>query len=183
MNLESEDARDLVLARDGNVAALHQLYGRRSLAFLSTLGVRGSDAEDVLQKSWLSVIEHLRKKPFTGSFRAWLFQILRNTATDAFRKRRPEPLHPTTAEQTSDGQLAPDALLIEEEYMRAIQDCVRRLPELLRNLVVARMTGEAYDTISDRLQVDVARAHRLFFDAKKSLTLCLEAKGFQSEDS
>ena len=171
------DAEDLEFARCVDIDALYQRYDRRTYAFLASLGVRGADADDIQQKVWMRVLEALRKKPFEGHFRGWLFQIVRNTAIDSMRKKRPEPLDAEIAEATISDSSAPDQGLIDAEYKAAVAKCVERLDDVQQQIVRGRLAGESYDVICERLQITASRAHRQFFDAKQALTVCLGQAG------
>ncbi|MGB7325652.1 MAG: sigma-70 family RNA polymerase sigma factor [Rubripirellula sp.] len=170
---------DEELARAVDVDALYRRYGRRSFAFLASLGVRGSDADDVGQIAWMRVLESLRKQPFEGNFRAWLFQILRNTAIDMMKKKRPDSLDDVVANQTAAILPSPDQNLIDAEYHAALQSCLDRLDDQSRMIVRQRLAGQGYPSIAETMSISTARAHRMFFSAKESLTHCLSAEDTQ----
>ena len=169
---------DVDLARAVDITSLYEKYSRRSLAFLASMGVRHADAEDVAQKAWLRVFQSLNKKPFEGHFRGWLFQILRNTAIDAMRKKRPEAWDEATAESATDDIAAPDQSLLDAEYSVVLKGCLETLEPDTRKIVSGRLAGDSYEAVANALNVQTARAHRLFFDAKKALAACLQQKGF-----
>ena len=157
-----------------DVEALFEKYGRRVLAFLSTMGIRGADADDIHQQAWIKIIRSLEQSPFEGNFRAWLFKIVRNTAIDAKRKKTPELIDPTTSQSIVATHDSPDQSMIDSDYQRQLSTCLERLPEDARTLIQGRLAGDNYQTIAHRMKLDVTRAHRIFFDAKRSLTQCLE---------
>lgn len=167
------DRDDLELARQVDVDVLYRRYSRRTLAFLSSLGIRGADADDIHQKVWVRVLESLRKHPFEGHFRGWLFQIARNTAIDSMRKKRPDLLDATVAEATVSDSTGPEQSLIDAEYQAALTNCVDKLDDLQRRIVRSRLSGDDYSSICKSLAITTSRAHRLFFDAKEELAQCL----------
>jgi len=167
------DQEDLELARRVDVDSLYRRYDKRTFAFLASMGIRGSDADDIHQRAWMRVLEALRKKPFEGHFRGWLFQIIRNTAIDAMRKKRPDSLDTEVAEATIGETSAPDQRLIDAEYQSALTHCLGKLEQAQREIVRGRLAGENYDQISKRLEIPTSRAHRVFFDAKTALATCL----------
>ncbi|WP_186775714.1 sigma-70 family RNA polymerase sigma factor [Rubripirellula tenax] len=173
--LADSDHDDNVLARAVDVDSLYRRYGRRSFAFLASMGVRGSDADDVQQIAWMRVLESLRKQPFEGHFRAWLFQILRNAAIDMMKKRRPDSIDHALADQTAASIPPPDQTLIDEEYRSELESCLQRLDEASRMIVRKRLAGLGYDSIATEMSISTARAHRMFFSAKESLTQCLSS--------
>lgn len=175
--IESTNAEDLELARSCDIDALYNKYAHRSLAFLTSRGLRSADAEDELQQAWMRVYKSLQSKPFEGNFRPWLFQILRNAAIDCQRKRKPETFDATLAQDTFQTDSPPDAALIESEYQADLKDCMSRLGDESRRLLTMRLGGEDYTSIAAALSINVQRAHRLFFDVKAAMTKCLTSKG------
>ena len=173
MQTDEFDNEDLDLARAKDVGSLYRRYDRRTYAFLASLGIRGSDADGVHQRAWLRVLEALRKKPFEGHFRGWLFQVVRNTAIDAMRKKRPEALDSDVAAATISDTRLPEQSMIDAEYQAAVARCVDRLETTQREIVRGRLAGESYDAISKRLEIKTDRAHRLYFNAKTSLGKCI----------
>ena len=176
MPAEIFDNEDVALARNQDVDALFHRYQQRTLAFIASLGIRGADAEDVQQKAWMRVVEALRAKPFEGHFRGWLFQIVRNTAIDMMRKKRPDPISTEIAEATIASNDTPEQPMIDREYKSAVSSCVDALDVEQREIVRGRLAGESYDTISNRLKISTPRAHRIFFDAKNALRACLQGR-------
>jgi len=167
------DAEDLAFARRVDFDALYERYSRRTFAFLTSLNIRGADAEDVHQKVWMRVLEALRKKTFEGHFRGWLFQITRNSAVDLMRKKQPDSLDTTVAEETISVNHSPDQSMIDAEYQSALANCVGKLEPQQRTIVRFRLAGADYTKISEKMQLSSARAHRIFYDAKKALASCL----------
>ena len=167
------DAEDLEFARRVDVDPLYRRYSRRTFAFLSSMGIRGADADDIHQKAWVRVLTALQKKPFEGHFRGWLFQIVRNTAIDAMRKKRPDSLDANVAEETISHSDAPDQPMIDAEYQSALASCVGELDEQQSQIVKGRLAGDNYTVICERMQITTSRAHRIFFDAKQALASCL----------
>jgi RNA polymerase sigma factor (sigma-70 family) len=177
-----EDVPDLDLqwARDVNLDALYHKYAKRSLAFLATLGMRQADADDVMQKSWIKVLEHLRGHSFEGNFRSWLFQILRNTTIDFRRRKQPDSIDPTAIAETWLDNDDPARRLQRTEYQNAVRNCVGKLPEQMQTLVSRRMAGDAYEDICIDLRLTVPQGHRSFFSAKELLARCLSDWEVQS---
>ena len=173
MSAESFDVEDLELAQNGELDALFGRYQQRTLAFIASMGIRGAEAEDVQQKAWMRVVEALRKKSFEGHFRGWLFQIVRNTAIDMIRKKKPDPMSVEIAEATVASTVTPEQPMIDSEYKAAVSSCVEALEHEQREIVKGRLSGDNYQTIAGRLKISNARAHRIYFDAKNALRECL----------
>ncbi|HEX6510518.1 MAG TPA: RNA polymerase sigma factor, partial [Chloroflexota bacterium] len=103
---DAGDERRLVERARTDGDAFGQLYAihvDRVFRYLRTYTESEDDAADLTQNVFLRVLEALPRYQERGlPFRAWLFRIARNAATDTFRRRRrtlpwdhiPESLHP-----------------------------------------------------------------------------------------
>lgn len=131
-------------------------------------------AEDAVQESFISAYNNLGSFR-GGSFRAWLLRVVTNKCYDELRrqKRHPEaPLNPVLDENEDEFEspfwLADDAPTPEERseqtlLNKAIEECISRLPDEFRIVVVmvdvqefdyqevAEATGSPLGTIKSRL--------------------------------
>jgi RNA polymerase sigma-70 factor (ECF subfamily) len=171
----SPEIADEELAARRDVSALYGRYARRLLAFLAGRGVPDSDLEDAHHDVWTRVWAQLSKGAFEGHFRGWLFQIARNLAIDFRRKRRPEPLRETESHPHPAGASPLDELIDTERRAR-LEKCLERLTPEQALLVRGKLGGERYDEICARLSIAAAQAHKLFFNAKQKLEICLEGR-------
>jgi RNA polymerase sigma-70 factor (ECF subfamily) len=101
-----DEARLVELLRagdEGTFAALIDTY-HGALLRLATAYVRdGAVAQDVVQDTWLGVLRGLDRFEGRSSLKAWIFQILVNTAkTWAVRERRTIPLSAVWDASTTD---------------------------------------------------------------------------------
>jgi RNA polymerase sigma-70 factor (ECF subfamily) len=130
-------------------------------------------AEDITQEAFISAYRNLRSYR-GGSFKAWLLRIVSNACYDELRrqKRRPttplEPLDEDDEEIESPRWLAdpsetPEEATERSELNRAIQHCLKDLPEEFRTAVVlvdvqgldyaeaAQAMGKPLGTVKSRL--------------------------------
>jgi RNA polymerase sigma-70 factor (ECF subfamily) len=156
-------------------AAFRELYQRHApglLAFLASRCQR-SDLEDTHQEIWRRIWEFLPRDFRGGQFRAWLFQIARYYLIDRSRKRNPERL-PEDHDVRDDTALLPDEAAIAKEYQELLARCLKKLTAEMEALVRARLAGESYAEICDRLAIKQERLHKLFHTAKEQLQSCVE---------
>jgi RNA polymerase sigma-70 factor (ECF subfamily) len=77
--------------RHGDVALLHDLveqYQFRLVRYLIYLLGRRDSVDDLVQETWLRVLERGRSYNGNSRFEPWLFAIARNLTMDHLRKRR-----------------------------------------------------------------------------------------------
>lgn len=108
-----------------------------------------TDAEDVLQNTFLKAIQHLKDFEGRSSLSTWLYRIASNEALMLLRKQRPEiPFSDAVPEDDENSDYTPAQFtdwccLPEEEFLSyesqtALDHAVRRLPETLRIVFVLR---------------------------------------------
>jgi len=108
-----------------------------------------SDAEDVLQNTFLKAFQHLKKFEGRSSLSTWLYRIAANEALMLIRKRRPEvnlvdtPLddpedHDYTPIHLTDWCCLPEEELLSAESRAALDRAVQHLPETLRIVFILR---------------------------------------------
>ena len=163
-------------ARDaaGAFEELYQRHASKLLAFLAAR-VKKSDIEDFHQSIWERIWQHLPKGFQGGNFRAWLYQVARNYLVDQSRKRRSEPLNEEGTLADARGR-RPDEVLMEQERHDILRRCLERLSAEAAALVRARLAGEDYDAICQRIALKAAQAHKLFHQAKQQLQACVESQ-------
>lgn len=110
------------------------------------------DAADVTQDAFLRAFHRLRAYRGEGSFRAWLLQIVRNTALNAIEARRTEPYE--GIEDLADAELASSARtpvdqLERRERLERLEAKVRLLPPAHRTVLVLRdIEGFSYEEVA-----------------------------------
>ncbi len=167
-------------ARRGNLDAyntlvLHYQSQVYNVAY-RILGERDA-AADATQEAFISAYKAIRRFR-GGSFRAWLLRIVTNACYDELRRRKRRPQASLDALYVEDE--APDPGFVShaenpESYAQrmdlqaAIRDCLQRLPDDQRTVVVlsdiegfsydeiAEITGVALGTVKSRLSRSRAR--------------------------
>ncbi len=152
MNALVDDDRSLVArARDGDFAAFEELVNRheRRVYTLSLSILRQTeDAEDVVQNTFLKVMDSLGKLRDDAAFGGWAKRIATNDALQILRKRRGLPTISLDAatEPDEDGHIA------NPEYIAEWRD---NPAELAHKGEVRHLLGKAIDNLPER--------HRLVF--------------------
>ena len=108
-----------------------------------------SDAEDVLQNTFLKAYQHIDTFEGRSSLSTWLYRIASNEALMLLRKQRPEiDLTDTTPEgeensdyepvQFPDWCCLPEEEFLSSESRSALDHAVQHLPEILRIVFILR---------------------------------------------
>ena len=176
----------------GDSAAMETLFFRyRQSVYSWLLRMTGdaAEAEDIYQDVWLKVIRHAADYR-SGSFRAWLWQIVRNKATDRMRKMSPSLIldspisaegesEETIVDQLSDDRAADALMQIEEvERRRVVCEAIEALPMAQREVILLRVNGELpFKEIADMLAAPMGTVLARMHKAVKSLKDTLAKKG------
>lgn len=167
---------DLALqSRDGNAAALAQLYLRhapRLTSYLRRVLRNHEEAEDVLQDTFVRLFEGRGRYTSRGRFRSWLYTVATRQALDRLRneRRRTELLtkrsHSVTAlpdplQRAADRQLLAriDAVLdtLPPEMVAVFH---LRMREEFRYAEIAAICGDPEGTLRSRIHATLKKIHQ-----------------------
>ena len=171
---------------DRALRAIETRYGRRLHHFVRGLVKDAHLASDVTQE----VLEkaYLKNHLYTPgtSFRAWLFEVARNQALSALRKRKRSPRPVTSLTPRESDQPGTDVLdqiaapdtgrdLEEQEFLAAFTKSVANLPERYRAVFqICIQQGRTYEEAAKELEIPtgtvairIMRARRRLYDALK----------------
>ncbi|MGI9595150.1 MAG: sigma-70 family RNA polymerase sigma factor [Acidimicrobiales bacterium] len=158
-----------------------------------------TDAEDLVQETYLRAFRSYGSFQTGTNLRAWLFRILTNAHINRYRarKRRPDEtelddvedlyLYRRLRDETKYGQSAEDQLM--ELFSEAeVVSAVEALPEAYRMAVLlADVEGFSYKEIAEILEIPVgtvmSRLHRGRKSLQKELYGFAEARGLVSTPS
>jgi RNA polymerase sigma-70 factor (ECF subfamily) len=111
--LSHEDLALVVALRDGDEAAFVELvrrYRARMLQVARLYVPTQAVAEEVVQETWIGVLNGIARFQGRSSFKTWLFRILTNNAqTRALRERRSVPFSSLAQNELEAGEASVDA--------------------------------------------------------------------------
>ena len=174
----SEDHSGTVLrvarARLGDAAAfqtLIQQYMPRMLWFLRKLGLSDSDADDVLQESWLTVWTILGRLRDLRKFRPWLYRIVRN--------KEMQHIDRESSDDVSAGEMdladEPAEQTLWAKYQPYLNQAIEQLPVLCREIIALRFIEEmTYEELAETLNVPVGTVKSRLHKARGELRSILE---------
>lgn len=133
-NAPDGDVVHRVLAGDrAAFAILVRRYNQRLYRAARAIVKTDSDAEDVLQQTWLNVFRHLGQYRSEAAFSTWATRIAINEALAAARKQ------PVIAEVTDGpGGVEPDAVVEQVQLGLLLERCLQTIPQGNREVMVLR---------------------------------------------
>jgi len=176
------DAELVTEARAGNPEALGVLISRhyRTCVNIATFILRDrGDAQDEVQKACCKAFEHLNQYHGEAEFLTWLLRIVSNQCLMLIRvRRRARFLYidaDASRERSSPIELPADAAdpeheLLDHEMLDVLQREIRRIPPLLRNVLLLRDVEELpMPDVAARLNITVPAAKSRLLRARSEL--------------
>ena len=136
-----------------------------------------SDVDDIAQqvfiRVWRSADRYLPRAKFT----TWLLKITRNLVFNELRRSKRHAYVPMQPDPEMEelpvkdaADQAPDALLLEAELQRKIEEAILSLPESQRMaLILRRYEDLSYEQIAEILDLSVPAVKSLLFRARTEL--------------
>jgi RNA polymerase sigma-70 factor (ECF subfamily) len=142
----SEAATDIELARNGDAESFAILYQRHLQAVYGYLSSRlpsQVEAEDltsdVFRRAWSS----RRAYRAHGTFKAWIFTIVRRSLADHYRRQRQDgALLTEDADQVQDGGASPEDHAVQDERVREVRALLNGLSPQQREILQLRFAAE-----------------------------------------
>jgi len=143
--------------------------------------VRSSaEAEDVVQDTFVRVLQHRRALNAVVKVRPWLVRICWNLALDRRRRIRPAQMDELFAEGLVAKGLAADEAMAETQRIRAVLREMERLPEKERHVLLLSASEELGTAeIAQVLGKSESAVRALLFRARARLKERLEKDGGQ----
>jgi RNA polymerase sigma-70 factor (ECF subfamily) len=162
------------------VIQYHAALRRTALAFVST----SASAEEVVQDTWLAVLDGLSTFEGRSQIKTWIFQILINRArTKGVREARCMPVSAMADQRDATGAEperldesdTPTEVLLRKELGAALDAAMRELPERWRTVVMLRdALGWSPEDVCDALAVNETNQRVLLHRARGRLRARLE---------
>ncbi len=180
---ESEDVRLARAAAAGDERALVSLMranNRRLYRTARSILRDDSEAEDVVQDTYLKAIPAMERFRGEASLSTWLVRIAVNEAVLKLRQRerRPQPTENITdiEDRPAEHALAetPEDAALREETRRLIEQKIDRLPSAYRTVFVLRALEElSVEEVSECLRIPQSTVRTRFLRARRLLQAAL----------
>ncbi len=142
--------------------------------FASWLVHNKSNAEDLVQETYLKALRSFASFQPGTNFRAWMFRILRNT----FLSSRSTLDRRMTVEIDSEDDVpvlpatsaTPESLLIERLHKNAVQNAIEQLPVIFREVILLCDVEDAsYQEIAEILSIPIGTVMSRLARARKAV--------------
>jgi RNA polymerase sigma-70 factor (ECF subfamily) len=204
--LSQDDERLLAQLRQGNERAFDELVARHHGALIRTALGYVSDremAEEVVQDTWMAVIEGLDRFEGRSSLRTWIFGILIHKAKDrGVREKRhttfsayepfdddqDEAVDPARFHRSGEwvghwalppqpwDERTPEALLASEQAVNAMKRAIEALPATLKDVLILRdVEGVEVREICEILKITETNLYVRLHRARERVRQAVEA--------
>lgn len=161
------------------LSRLVEMYSDRVYGLLYRLTGSREAAEDLLQDTFVRVVQAIEEYEHTGRFESWLFRIAANLARDRGRRQVRSPVASWEDVDADAGRsvLAADGpadCVADGDERRRLAAALARLPMLDREIIVLRYYSELpFREVAELLGVPLgtalARAHRALGRLRREL--------------
>jgi RNA polymerase sigma factor (sigma-70 family) len=145
--------------------------------FARWLAQNQNDAEDLVQETYLKALRSFASFEPGTNFRAWIFQILKNTFLGSCSKlERRMTLAMDSEEDLPTTSATPESLLIGRSDIDAVRSAIEQLPVIFREVILLSDVEDAsYREIAEILSIPIgtvmsrlARARKMVRDSLRS---------------
>jgi RNA polymerase sigma factor (sigma-70 family) len=145
--------------------------------FARWLAQNQNDAEDLVQETYLKAFRSFASFEPGTNFRAWIFQILKNTFRGSRSKlERRMTLAMDSEEDLPTTSATPESLLIGRSDIDAVRSAIEQLPVIFREVILLSDVEDAsYREIAEILSIPIgtvmsrlARARKMVRDSLRS---------------
>lgn len=167
--------------RGGEAAAgetLCRRYHASLIRYLQRISRSEVTAEELFQQTWLSVMEHLDRfdpAASSGGFKAWLFRIATNKATDVWRAHgRHRAAIEGLSRMTAVEERPASARMESTEEVNRLRRAIERLPESQRQVLMLRYYSgmkfvDIARTLGCPLNTALGRMHKAVLKLKAAM--------------
>jgi len=164
-------------ALDGDAAAFETLVHRHEplmRAYTSRIVGSRTEADDVVQESFIIAWRQLPALRYPGAVRPWLMRIARRQAL-AHIKRRPSDVPLSSLGTPVPIETQPEILAVRNEELRALLIALDRLPEDQRRCWLLREFAElSYTEIAGEMQLSPATVRGKLARARTNVSAQME---------
>jgi RNA polymerase sigma-70 factor (ECF subfamily) len=152
-----------------------QLYN-----FAHWLAQDRTDAEDLVQETYVKALKGFSSFQPGTNFRAWMYRILRNTfltSRTGLKVTATVPLDSEDSPELPAGPENPETILIDHSQSELLQSAIEGLPFNFREvLLLCEVEEMSYQDIADTLSIPIGTVMSRLSRARKALREILQQK-------
>ena len=170
----ADDRRLVELSLAGDEFAFEYLFDRYRDAirrlFVQRLGGAVTDADDLLQETFIKVFINLYRYSADYTFGQWVYTIARNTFIDFMRRRQEElPIDERFSSPVSPAP-TPEESVINQQRRAQIESHLDRLAPRYRQLIILRFFEEySYEEIAEKLAMPLGTVKTQIHRAREQM--------------
>jgi RNA polymerase sigma-70 factor (ECF subfamily) len=169
----------------GNEKAFSELVRRHhATAYAVVRGVLGDrdDVDDVVQMVYIKVYRGLASFRGDARLSTWIYQIARNEAINAVKKRRLDTTPIEDVPLAADGDESPDAAVRRSDVSRQLESAMQYLDENQRMALELRYMGErSYEEIAETMGVPLGTVKTYIHRGKTELRRIMSRRAATDE--
>lgn len=182
--MPGENDRELVSkALQGNQKAFRRIVERyHSTAYAVVRGVLGNsdEVDDVLQNVYIKVYRGLAGFRGDARLSTWIYQIARNEAINAARKRRPEGPSVDEIVLPAGEAASPESTYGKLELSEQMETAMEQLEDSYRMALELRYMGErSYEEIAEAMGLPIGTVKTYIYRGKVHLKKILVRQGLK----
>lgn len=145
---------------------LYQHYSSMLLAVCLRYVADKSEAEDILQESFLKILQNIREYSGKGHFENWMKRIVVNTAITHFHREKKHYYH-DEIESVSDVELQYSLSPDKEFDAKELQELIAKMPEGYRLIFnMYAIEGFKHREIAEQLRIEESTSKTQYLRAK-----------------
>ncbi len=149
----------------------YRLYGVRLYWHVRKLVLVHSDADDVIQNTWIKVYKNIAKFNWDASLYTWLYRIATNEALNFLKKKRTRFGNEANYQKDLKSRMYSDPNFDESQATRMLEAAIEQLSDKERLVFNLRYYDEMpYEQIAELTDGSVSTLKVQFHNAKKKIT-------------
>lgn len=148
------------------------VYDDRLRQFALSLTHNEEDAEDLVQDTYLKVMQNTDRFSEETNLKAWVYTIMRNTFINGYRRKQRSKV---VMDNSEDNILVTNAVSASNDdadlnlYVSEISDAISLMKDSQRDVFELFVDGFKYQEIADMLQISIGTVKSRIFFARQKL--------------
>ena len=162
--------------KNTDFSELYENYAELVYKFLLRLCGDVHQAEDLLQDTFVKVIQNVDNFDNRCRFSTWLYTIAKNTYYDSLRKKKRHPEESLTEDVVMEQSL--EAHILDGDSAKEIRRMIHRLPEPYKEVFLLRFYGElSFREIGETFDKSEVWGRVTYLRGKEMLRMYLSERG------